>query len=59
MGGGGRAEKGEDDSDSQPGGGIIEACNHGLLFPGFSGVQGPGSMWGGVRGSWEADRQEE
>lgn len=40
----------EDDSDSQPGGDIIEACNHRLLFPEFSGVQGPGSMWGGVRG---------
>ena len=51
------------DSVSQPGGDIIEACNHRLLFPGFSSVQGPASMWGGVRvgwgGSWEADRQEE
>lgn len=36
-------------------------CDHWLLCPGFSGVQGPGSMWGGGvwRGSCKADRQEE
>lgn len=37
--------------DSRAGGPVVQACNHRLLFPGFSGVQGPGSMWGGVRGS--------
>lgn len=44
-----KKKKREDNSDSQPGGDIIEACNHRLLFPGFSGVQGPASMRGGVR----------
>lgn len=51
---------------SQPSGGLI-VCNRErwLLFLGFSGVQGPCSMWGGGEGglggggSWEADRQEE
>lgn len=54
----------EDNLNSQHGGNIIEACNHGLLFPGFCGVRGPGSTldWrgeGGVKESWEAERQEE
>lgn len=30
-----KKKKREDDSDSQPGGDMIEECNHRLLFPGF------------------------